>query len=108
MEGDKVNINDIKDEIDVNQSEIAQGLLDLIEIVLNNSNSNTIKSIHRQGYITQVLVDNTYKVMIDEKEYTISAREGLILALNDIVIIMLFNGDINRPWIIDKKTWKSW
>lgn len=91
-----------------NEVDIAKRLKSLIqkhsdEAVINNS----IQSIHRQGYITQILSNNIYTVMIDKQEYDIEAREGLNLIINDTVIIMLFNGDINRPWIIDKKP-KTW
>lgn len=70
-------------------------------------NKNAIKSIHRQGYIKTVLGNNLYTVVIDEEDYTIEARDGLNLLANDIVIIMLYNGDISKPWIIDKKP-KNW
>ena len=73
----------------------------------NEVNNNAIQSFNRLGYIKAILTNNQYTVCIDEHDYTIEARQGLTLSVNDVVIIMLFNGDINFPWIIDKKP-KNW
>jgi|GEM_PF-6829519 len=74
----------------------------------NEVKNNAIKEIHKIGYIKQILDNNLYLVVIDEEEFKMGTREGLTLSINDTVIIMLFNGDINRAWIIDKKTWNYW
>jgi hypothetical protein len=95
--------------INLNIDESAEILINAMKTHSQNEvNNNAIQSIHRLGYIKAILTNNQYTVCIDEHDYTIEARQGLILSVNDVIIIMLFNGDINFPWIIDKKpnNWK--
>jgi hypothetical protein len=94
--------------MDLNLNKGADILINAMQIHSKNEvDRNAIKSMHRQGYIKTVLGNNLYTVVIDEEDYTIEARDGLNLSVNDIVIIMLYNGDISRSWIIDKKP-KRW
>lgn len=94
--------------MDLNLNEGADILINAMKTHSKNEvNNNAIQSIHRLGYIKEILTNNQYTVWIDEHEYIIEARQGLTLSVNDVVIIMLFNGDINFSWIIDKKP-KSW
>lgn len=70
--------------------------------------NKAILNMNKLGYVKENLGNNLYIVVIDDEEYKMGARTGLLLNEKDIVIVMLFNGDLNRPWIIDKKTWSCW
>ena len=73
----------------------------------NEVNNNAIQSIHREGYVTESLGSNLYKVCINKEIFTIEAREGLTLNVNDIVCILLYNGN-SSYMMIDFKKPKSW
>jgi len=94
--------------MNINLNEGAEILINAMQTHSKNEvNRNSIQSMNRQGYIKTVLGNDLYTVVIDEEEYTIEARQGLTLSVKDLVVIMLYNGDISRPWIIDKKP-KNW
>jgi hypothetical protein len=82
---------------------LANRLVKLIKKHSKDLIDDNIIDIHRQGYIKAVLSNNLYTVNINNQDYNLEARNGLTLSVNDVVLIMLFNGDINRAWIIDKK-----
>ena len=86
----------------------AERLIKLMKNHANNEvNNNAIQSIHREGYITENLGNNLYKECINKEIFTIEAREGLTLNVNDVVCILLYNGNASYM-MIDFKKPKSW
>lgn len=58
---------------------------------------------HLEGKITKINADGTYSVRIQGEEETISAREGLNLKVDDMVLCLALNGDRSRVFIDLKK-----
>lgn len=84
---------------------------DFLDIVKNGSQkevkNNAIQKTHMEGYIKQVLGNDVYIVAINKVEYTISAREGMTLAIGDVVYVLLYNGNFSKK-IIDFKKPSTW
>jgi membrane protein implicated in regulation of membrane protease activity len=75
----------------------------------NEVNNNSIQKVNQTGTITSIIDanNNLYEVKIDGETFQIYARENLTLSVGNIVIISLYNGDINKR-IIDFKKPKNW
>lgn len=86
----------------------AQRLVDLMathgESAVNNS---AITRTHMEGTISAIPTDGTniYQVLINGEIYKIPAKAGLSLSVGNIVIIQLFNGNINKKWIDCVRPW---
>lgn len=76
----------------------------------NEIENNAITRIHGQGVIHSTPTDGSsiYEVKINDEIFQIPARTDLILSVDNVVIIMYLNGNINQPWIIDRKDWSIW
>lgn len=55
-----------------------------------------------EGYIKSSLGNNVYIVVINKVEYTVSAREGTVFIVGDVIYILLYNGNFSKK-IIDFK-----
>lgn len=73
----------------------------------NEVQNNAIQRDYIEGFITALPSNgsNIYTVMINNEEYQVPTRDGLVLNVHDIVIIALFNGDFNKKWIDLKRPW---
>lgn len=85
-------------------------LIKLMKINASNEvNNNSIQKVNQTGIITSIIdaSSNLYEVKIDGEIFQIYARENLTLSVGNIVIISLYNGDINKR-VIDFKKPKNW
>lgn len=76
-------------------------LIQLIEKIAEKVASNKFSlNTHTEGVIKAVLSNNQYTVqLINGETYDLPARQGLTLAVNNIVLIAQVNGDINKRFI---------
>jgi len=88
----------------------AQSIVNAMEKLASiNIDNNAITALHRIAYITSLAdADGRFTVMYQNQTYRVPARDNLSLAINDIVILTCFNGDINKSYIDIKKTWTCW
>ena len=78
-------------------------LLRSIDLLINERMSKLKFNRYIDGIIKEVQLDNKYLVTLDGEDYIIKARDGLTLALNDIVYVCVINNNFNRKYIIDKR-----
>jgi hypothetical protein len=59
-----------------------------------------VLNCYTEGIIKAVLTENKYTVQLTNGElYDLPARQGLTLAVNNIVLVVQVNGDINKRFI---------
>lgn len=92
-------------DIRIEQDKLSTLWLSAIEkivekVVMSKVTINT----YIEGSISQILTDNQYEVtLINGESYTLPCREGLSLAVGDIVLVAQVNGDINKRFIDCKR-----
>lgn len=88
-----------------NSSEIQDEILKSINIMINKRLKELKFNYYIEGKITTVNGDGTYTVKINGEDETLSARSGLTLAVGEVVLICVPNGntsfkfiDLKRPY----------
>lgn len=89
----------------MNSNEIEEKLLKSIDILIDGKLKKLKFNYYIEGKIISINSDGTYNVKINGSDEKLSTREGLSLVVNDVVLILVPNGntsfkfiDIKRPY----------
>ena len=74
-------------------------ILKTIEILLENKIKKLKFNYYIEGKIVEVIGDGRYKIIINGEEDIVNARNGLDLSVNDVVLILVPNGNTSFKFI---------
>lgn len=80
-----------------------EALIEAIDIIVKHRLKNLGFNYYVDGVICSVNTDNTYNVMINDKEYkNIRSKHNFKYSMNDAVQILIKNGQWSKKFIDDK------
>ncbi|MDI9215994.1 hypothetical protein [Clostridium tertium] len=88
-----------------NFNNIQEEILKSVEVLVDSKMKNLKFNYYVEGKIVAVNSDSTYNVKINGDTEKLKARQGLTLNVNDVVLVLVPNGntsfkfiDIKRPY----------
>lgn len=82
---------------------LARNIINAVEKLINIKFKELKFNYYKEGKIQTDNGDGTYNVLINEEIFTVKARAGLTLSVNDIVYIMIPNGNESFKFIDMKR-----
>ena len=89
----------------INKNKIQQQdeILKAIEIMITAYNKDSKYDKTQWGIITAINVDGTYAVTHNGEVFDLTAVSGLTLAINDVVLVFVPNGNFSQRFILCKR-----
>ena len=86
-----------------NKKEIQEAMLQAVDTMIDQKLKTLKFNYYVDGVIQQVHSDNTYKVSINQMMYDrVPSLHRMDFQINDVVQILVKNGDWNKKYIVDK------
>ena len=86
-----------------NKKQTQDAFLEAIDIMIEQKLKKLKCNYYVDGVIQEAYEDNTYKVLINNATYDkISCLHRASFQANDVVHILVKNGDWNKKYIVDK------